>query len=105
VDLSVETSIVADKRRVLTISGSLDLASRELVLDAAADALSDPTCAGLVIDMSDVGFLDSSGIGVLVALAGEAEDSDRTFSLRRPSERVRRILELSGLRDTWPTEQ
>ena len=104
-DLSISEETDDAHRRVLRLVGALDLASRDLLLDAAAKALaaSRPT-TGLVLDLAGVSFFDSSGVGAVVQVARDAEDADAAFALQAPSQRVTRVLEVSGLLDAWPIE-
>ena len=49
-----------------------------------------------VIDMSQVTFIDSSGLKVLV-LANRARDASDRITLRAPSVVVRRVLDIAGM--------
>ena len=51
----------------------------------------------LVCDLSQVRFLDSSGIGLLVFLNNKLRQKSGRFFLYQPSEAVRKILELVQL--------
>ena len=51
----------------------------------------------MVVELSDVTFLDSTGIGALVELGRDAEDANAQFVISDPSPRVMRILEMTGL--------
>jgi len=81
----------ADGEVRLTLQGEIDLAARD-DLDYAVDlALGD--AHRLVLDMRDVSFLDSTGIGALArAVRGGAR-----VSLLNPRPSVRRVLELTGI--------
>jgi anti-anti-sigma factor len=50
----------------------------------------------VVIDMSGVAFMDSSGIELLVAHARRLAQIDRSVRLRNPSPAVRRVVLLTG---------
>lgn len=63
-------------------------------LEAALDG---PGCRALVLALSGVVFLDSSGIGLLVSLAARAKAAGRTFGLLAPSPQVRKTLQLVRL--------
>jgi anti-anti-sigma factor len=104
VELSIADATDSQERHVLTLTGSLDLTSRDLLLQAAAVAMAAPGSTGLVLNLAAVNFLDSAGIGALVGLAGDAEDAGVAFALQDPSERVVRVLTISGLFDAWPLE-
>jgi anti-anti-sigma factor len=49
------------------------------------------------INLSGVTYIDSSGIGALVVIKSNAEHEHRTPVLDHPSERVLKLLELTGL--------
>lgn len=95
-DIDVEAS--ADSgRTVLVVTGSVDVQSRDWLLDAGREELRRDGVTGLVLDLAGVVFLDSTGIGALVDLSHDAEDLSVTFSVRNPSARVVRILDMTGL--------
>jgi anti-sigma B factor antagonist len=57
----------------------------------------------IVLDLSEVEFIDSSGIGLLVAAMRRSEaDSDRLRFVPSFSEDVQRLLELCGLEGRLP---
>jgi anti-sigma B factor antagonist len=56
------------------------------------------------IDLGDVGFIDSSGILVLVRTGERLAAAGRPFSLGRVSAQVRRVLTLTGLADHFGIE-
>ena len=90
-------------RCVVRVSGAIDVQSRAALLTAGRAAL-ETDAPALVLDLGDVSFLDSTGIGALVELSHDAEDAQTAFALRDPSPRVIRILQMTGLGDTWPIE-
>ncbi len=51
----------------------------------------------MIIDFSKVGYLDSSGIGILLAVSKTLKAKDRKLKLSNLSERISRVLELSSL--------
>lgn len=66
---------------------------------ALAEAIDASERSPLVIDMSDVGFLDSSGLRVLIEAHRSADADGRTVQLSQPSPAVSRLLEISGIDD------
>jgi anti-sigma B factor antagonist len=87
-------------RGVITIevAGDVDAASSPRLRTQALDLLrSGPTAA--VIDMTAVGFCDSSGLSVLIQLNRYCTESGIALSIR-PSKVVRRAIELTGLLPT-----
>lgn len=89
---------------MVTVAGAVDIASRGAVLDDARAALAAPGTKQLVLDLEQVDFMDSSGIGALIEVGGDAQDAGIDFVLRRPSARVRRVLQVTGLLDSWTIE-
>ena len=82
---------------VLTVSGELDLASAP-ILERQLDAV-DAHGAHLVVDLSECGFIDSTGLTVLVQAA--ARDG-RSLVLLAPNPKVRRLLELTRVETLMP---
>ncbi len=82
---------------VIAVSGDLDIATADELFREANEALRAAAPARLVLDLSGVAFLDSSGIGTLVELRNVATDTGGELLLRRPSERTRRLLEITAL--------
>lgn len=82
---------------VLAVSGSIDLASKEALLETGLREMDRAGCRRLVLDLSQVGFIDSSGIGVLITLENDGRSRGIELSLREPSHRVTRVLALTGL--------
>ncbi|MFW5837823.1 MAG: STAS domain-containing protein [Desulfovibrionaceae bacterium] len=61
------------------------------------ESLQAETFESLVLDLSQVRFMDSSGIGALVALNSKVKSAGKRFYLLAPSEQVRKTLELVQL--------
>lgn len=85
----------------ISVQGELDLATadvleRELVCVEDSDALS------IVVDLSGLTFIDSTGVRLLVsAHARSRADSNRLTLLRGPGS-VQRVFELTGILDILP---
>lgn len=56
-----------------------------------------PGSGDVRLDVADVGFIDSSGLRVIIGAHQRAEESDRKLLIERPSKSVSRLLEISGL--------
>ena len=79
---------------VVWLSGELDMATAAEFAMTAMGALDGQR--ELVLDMSALRFLDSTGIQAIVETARRA---DRGVVLRSPRPNVRRVLELTGIPD------
>jgi anti-sigma B factor antagonist len=100
-ELRIDESRGAAGDVVLTVSGSVDLASQSALLAKGQELLARDGLTAVALDLAEVSFLDSTGIGALVELSRDAEDQDVDFAIRNPSARVTRVLEVTGLRDRW----
>jgi stage II sporulation protein AA (anti-sigma F factor antagonist) len=79
----------------VTVRGDFDLQVAERVADELTQLESaEPEL--LVMDLSGLSFLDSSGMGVIAAAHGRAEAAGWRFVVVRPPAGVRRAFELSG---------
>ena len=90
---------------VCRLSGDIDLASIA-GLEAAIAAAEEAAPGGrVVLDMSKVTFLDSTGLKVLVAAHHRSEQDDRRLVLVRPADPVIRILKITGLFDVMHVDR
>lgn len=98
--LSLRTVARAGRVTVF-LAGELDLGSRALLDDVLRELASDSTRA-IVLDLSAVSFMDSTGLhGILAAKAACAEN-DCQFLVARASSPVQRLLEVTGVLNELP---
>jgi anti-sigma B factor antagonist len=79
---------------LMTVHGDIDMDSAHF-LRVVLDQLEPGAHAS--IDMSDVGFMDSSGLNVLTVYAIRLRDGDGWLRIRNPSPGVRRVVEITSL--------
>jgi anti-sigma B factor antagonist len=80
---------------VVKLGGELDLYNAGRVRDALSQAFDDSPDR-VVVDLSEVEFIDSTALGVLIE-ARTKIDNGRAFLLAAPALETRRALEISGL--------
>jgi anti-sigma B factor antagonist len=80
---------------VLRIQGEVDTLTATLFSDAVAE-LMDGSETMLVVDLSAVTFLASSGLAVLIQAAHRAEERNARLRLVVATRAVRRPLEITG---------
>jgi anti-anti-sigma factor len=87
----------ADDRLVVVARGELDLATAPQLEEAVLPPLRDG--ATVVLDLRPLGFMDSTGVRVIVAAHHAARDHGGRLALVRcpPEGPVGRVLEISGL--------
>lgn len=86
------------KATVAVVHGELQGRLVEDLKKALGQALEQPDCSTVALDASEVHFMDSSGISLLVFLQKNAGFLDKNFALLRPSKEVREVLELVQLK-------
>jgi len=84
-----------DTLRITDIA-ELGAANSNVVRDQARAALA-PGLINIEVDLSQTSFLDSCGLGALIALHKTACDRGGKVSLLRPQSAVERVLELTRL--------
>jgi anti-sigma B factor antagonist len=80
---------------VLVLSGDLDVVAAPQLRQALAEAVLPGS--RVVVDATDVEFVDSVGMGVLAAAHRRALAGGGTLVVRAPQERVLRVLRIVGL--------
>jgi anti-anti-sigma factor len=80
---------------VLALSGELDIASAP-GLERALDEFGASIPRRLVIDLTEVTFMDSTGLRALLLARQRTEDGDHELLLRPGPRQVQRVFELSG---------
>jgi anti-anti-sigma factor len=85
----------------LALSGELDITGGQ-ALEAQLDALRRTYRGRLVIDLSEVTFVSSTGIAVLVHADRHAQHGGWLLELRHGPPDVRRVFEICGLADRLP---
>lgn len=59
----------------------------------------------IVVDLTQVGFIDSVGLGVLIGALRRARAGGGTLVLGGPNPRIRRILDITGLSSAFTVAQ
>jgi anti-sigma B factor antagonist len=83
----------------VAVAGDLDMAAAFKLESAVEPALAAGDVAAVVVDLADVQFVDSAGLGALLAIRERAQDLGIDVTFARTSDPVRRILSLTGLTD------
>ena len=90
------TPVVSGDEAWLRVSGAIDLITSSQLGDALQAAEKDrPAVVGL--EMSDLDFIDSSGVHLLLAANRRAQVAGRRFVVAKPSYPVRRVMSITGL--------
>jgi anti-sigma B factor antagonist len=96
-DSGYAASVHADlKVATLRPRGELDIATAP-DLDADLEAVRDLGFASIVVDLRDLRFVDSSGVGLLVRWGTDADAQGVDLTIVPGPEPVHRVFRLSGL--------
>ncbi len=79
----------------VTVKGELDIATAPALADQLRGLLADGTCR-LTVDLSEMTFIDSTGLATLVWALRAAREGDGDIVLHAPQRCVRKVLEISG---------
>jgi len=86
---------------IVTVIGEVDLANAAELRTVLIDVLATTPDTHLVVDLSGVGFLDSTGIGVMVGAHKRVTTAGGRFSAVVATPVVRKVLQTTGLMRAW----
>jgi anti-sigma B factor antagonist len=86
---------------VMRLSGELDISCEDPFVAAVDDTL-ERGASELTVDLTDVSFIDSSGLRFLIELWARARKQQFELTLVQGSGMVRRTLEIAGLDRVLP---
>lgn len=87
-------------RPVVTIRGDVDVAAAEQVRDVLEGQVA--TQAVVLLDCSQVGFIDARGLGSLICARYAASAAGVSFLLLAVSDRMRQVLNAAGIGEFFP---
>ena len=82
--------------QAVSVSGELDQSTAP-ELRAALSGAFDQSPGGVLVDLSDCAFIDSTGLSLLVETKRHLAEDSRPFGVCCPDADVRRLLELTGI--------
>ena len=85
-----------DNHAVVSVSGEVDLSTSSQLDEAVVDAIQQDT-NHLTIDLANVSFLDSSGLGVIVKALKRSNEASIKFDVVASNERVLKVFAITGL--------
>lgn len=94
--LTVTARHAGDGRVVLTLAGELHPVTTPVLRERGAALLRDGHI-DLLLDMSAVGFCDSSGLGAVLGLWRQARSAGGDLSLFAVPDRLSRLMRITGI--------
>jgi anti-sigma B factor antagonist len=86
---------------IATVKGEVDVYTSPLLKRRLVDA-ADGECTTLIVVLDGVGFIDSSGLGVLVGALRRMKERDGDLRIVCTREPVLKILRITGLDRVFP---
>ena len=86
---------------VLTCAGEIDLGSAPQLREVLAPIFNEAK-PRLLVDLSSVGFMDSTGIGIMVNALNRVREKSGACAFCGAGPRVHRILQIAGLINALP---
>jgi anti-sigma B factor antagonist len=101
--LQLEHRQDAEGREVVVVKGEIDVATSPALREELYATI-DGGVRVLVVDLSGLAFIDSSGLGVLVAALKHTRERDGELILRGLDHPALRVFEITGLTELFPLE-
>jgi anti-sigma B factor antagonist len=100
--------MIVEKRRVgdhtvLAVEGVVKLGESAQFLAQTLERLLEEGGGHVMLDLDRINYIDSTGIGELVGYLARFKERSRRLVLVRPSERIRKLLDVAQLADLFPT--
>jgi anti-sigma B factor antagonist len=95
-DLTVRTARLDERTQLVALAGELDLYSADAFRGALDDALEDGATR-LVIDLSEVDFIDSVALGVLANAMKRLRAAGGGLAVISGNQQIVRVFEITGL--------
>lgn len=90
------SSEITDEKAIIRIEGEVDVSNASELRDALDTALADGA-KEVEADFTEVAYIDSTGIGVLVGAAHRAQESGSVLVVANPQKNVERVFTLLGV--------
>jgi anti-sigma B factor antagonist len=93
----IQTSLAEDGTALIAVLGEIDFTNADEVACAIRDAVSRWSPATVRVDLRQATFIDSTGLGALIAGYRAAIDGQSRFVVTNPTSGFRRMLVVTGL--------
>jgi len=95
-DLTIKR-ISSEKEHQVNLCGDIDAYTGPKVKEAIMTLVESPDVASIVVDLAEVEYMDSTGIGIFIAVMKACKQTGRTFLVQNLSPRVERLFRITGL--------
>ena len=95
-DIKVDTRQVEDNISIIEVQGEIDVYTSSWVKEAVADFIQKGNY-NIIINLEEVRYIDSTGLGVLIGALKRVREKDGTISLICTNPQIKKIFNITGL--------
>lgn len=95
-DLTIETNKNGTEHQV-TVRGDIDAFTGVRVKETLMSLVKEPGTTVITVNLEAVEYMDSTGIGIFIAVMKACKQSACTFQITKLSPRVERLFRITGL--------
>jgi stage II sporulation protein AA (anti-sigma F factor antagonist) len=103
-DIAGVKCIMSDNSLLITIEGEIDHHTAKFIRDEIDKAIYYYRPQKAVMDLSEITFMDSSGLGLILGRYTQMIQLGGSFKLKDPTPEITKILILAGVDRLIPTE-
>lgn len=93
-----------DSGKVISLKGEIDIYSAPDFKDNLFQAIGD--CReDIILDCSELSYIDSMGLGIMVAALKHVRQNDRNVRIRSPKANVKKLFKITGLDKVFILEE
>ena len=86
-----------DDELLVYLNGEIDHHSAVIIRSRIDERIIEKSPRRLVLDLSNIDFMDSSGLGLIMGRYAKVKAIGGTFAVQNPNERIVKIFKLAGL--------
>ena len=91
-----------DSTLYIMLIGELDDCAANYVRDVLDEYFSKNSFSNVVFEMSNLDFMDSTGIGVLIGRYKKLKSKNKNIFISNPSKTIEKIFNMSGIFEIMP---
>jgi len=93
-----------NNRYVISVKGEIDIYSAPGFKESLYQSISD-VGQDIVLDCSDLTYIDSMGLGILVGVLKRVKEKGNNMIIRNPRSTVRKLFRITGLDKAFVIEE
>ncbi len=86
----------ADELWDIKVGGEVDISNADQFRNELNDAYN-KTPTDMKIDVADLGYMDSTGLGVIIGIYGKIKEDGHSITLVEPRDNIKKLLRITNL--------